>query len=297
MQEARNPPCLLLVLDLNPFFWGCRTTTNLQKTDKNQVVDDEGLSSAAEPPAAPTVSEESEIGLAKFLSVLTVFLNAYRLMHKDAGIRIIASHLEGATLLVDNTHPGKLSVELRKKLRFLAKNSHHSFTEDSAPAELGSKLGAALSLSLCIANKLIREDITPRILVFMASPDVSKQYISVMNCIFSAQKLKILIDSCILYREDSSLLQQAAYITGGVYLRPAMQEDALIEYLLCAFLPDGDTRQYLKVPLLQKVDFRASCFCHKQPRDVAFVCSVCLSIFCTFVPVCPTCRVKFPFVL
>ena len=35
---------------------------------------------------------------------------------------------------------------------------------------------------------------------------------------------------------------------------------------------------------------RAACFCHRQLVDVGYVCSVCLSIFCKFNPVCTTCH-------
>ncbi|KAG5457016.1 MAG: transcription factor Tfb4-domain-containing protein [Olpidium bornovanus] len=46
-------------------------------------------------------------------------------------------------------------------------------------------------------------------------------------------------------------------------------------------------------PSEDRVDFRAACFCHKRIVDVAHVCSVCLSIFCSFRAVCSTCRTKF----
>ena len=39
--------------------------------------------------------------------------------------------------------------------------------------------------------------------------------------------------------------------------------------------------------------FRAACFCHRELIDVGFVCSVCLSIFCKFSPICTTCHTVF----
>ena len=41
------------------------------------------------------------------------------------------------------------------------------------------------------------------------------------------------------------------------------------------------------------LSFRAACFCHRQLIDVGFVCSVCLSIFCKFSPICTTCHTVF----
>ena len=44
-----------------------------------------------------------------------------------------------------------------------------------------------------------------------------------------------------------------------------------------------------------QVDFRAACFCHRQLIDIGFVCSVCLSVFCSFTPICTTCDCNFEF--
>ncbi|KAJ3482184.1 hypothetical protein NLI96_g7158 [Meripilus lineatus] len=115
----------------------------------------------------------------------------------------------------------------------------------------------------------------PRILILSVSPDQPSSYIPIMNSIFSAQKLRVTIDVCKLSPPESVFLQQAAHLTGGSYIfleRP----DALLQYMT------------------DKVDFRAACFCHKKIVDIGFVCSVCLSIFCQPVPVCSTCRTKFP---
>ena len=301
--ETPHTPCLLVVVDMNPFFWGARSyaETDAQPTAAAEVAEggEPSLPSEAAPAREPFSG--AQLHLSEFLAVLLTFLNAYRLTNRDSQVRVIGCHLTGAVLLLDTTKlKGFLAKELTESVRQLARTTSVAPQASAADADAdgidyGSKLGAALSLGICIGSKLIREKCTPRIIVFSVSPDLSEQYIAVMNCIFSAQKLKILIDACVLFEQDSSLLQQAAYITGGVYLRPRAQKQALIQYLLSAFLPDAETRQYIKVPLLKSVDFRASCFCHKRSENIAYVCSVCLSIFCTFLPVCPTCSVRFPF--
>jgi len=150
-------------------------------------------------------------------------------------------------------------------------------------------------MSLCYINHLTKEQpiLKPKILIISASPDTSSQYIPLMNCIFSAQKKSVPIDSCILSNQDSSFFQQASHITGGIYLKPQHQA-GLLQYLLSYFIADNFSRRFLFMPVQSKVDFRASCFCHKRIIDVGFVCSVCLSIFCTFIPVCSTCKAKFP---
>ena len=38
------------------------------------------------------------------------------------------------------------------------------------------------------------------------------------------------------------------------------------------------------------VDFETNCACHQKTISIGHVCSVCLSIFCNFIPVCSMCR-------
>jgi len=169
--------------------------------------------------------------------------------------------------------------------------------------EAPSELVGALTKSLCHINRILTSTHTrpdaqataldPRILILSVSPDQSSSYIPIMNSIFSAQKLKVTIDVCKVYGTESVFLQQAAHLTGGSYIyldRP----DALLQYLTMSFLPPPGIRQLLSVPTQDRIDFRAACFCHKNIVDIGFVCSVCLSIFCQPVPVCSTCRTKFP---
>ncbi|KAI9450528.1 transcription factor Tfb4 [Russula earlei] len=155
-------------------------------------------------------------------------------------------------------------------------------------------LVGALTKALCFINRLAHPSLgsvadetmvstDPRILILSVSPDLSASYIPVMNSIFSAQKLKVTIDVC----------KQAAHLTGGSYIY-LERRDALLQYLMMSFLPPPSLRHIIAVPRQEKVDFRAACFCHKNIVDIGFVCSVCLSIFCSPVPVCSTCRTKFP---
>ncbi|GJN18884.1 hypothetical protein PR202_gb06094 [Eleusine coracana subsp. coracana] len=138
----------------------------------------------------------------------------------------------------------------------------------------------------------------------------SGEYVAVMNSIFSAQRSSVPIDSCIVGTQDSAFLQQASYITGGVYLKPQelnglfqylaiSQYQSTVELLLfefhiilqsdCVFATDLHSRTFLRLPKTLGVDFRASCFCHKKTIDMGFVCSVCLSIFCKNQKKCSTC--------
>ncbi|PSC74346.1 general transcription factor IIH subunit 3 [Micractinium conductrix] len=131
-----------------------------------------------------------------------------------------------------------------------------------------------------------------RVLCLSGGTDVPSQYIAVMNAIFSAQRSGILIDACQLGPGHSAFLQQAAFLTGGVYLKPAKPQ-ALAQYLNSVFALDARTRGMLRLPGAAHVDFRPSCFCHKRQIDLGFVCSACLSIFCEQLPACTTCGTDF----
>ncbi|KAH3918404.1 hypothetical protein HBI56_133060 [Parastagonospora nodorum] len=140
------------------------------------------------------------------------------------------------------------------------------------------------------STHLDRIALTSRILIVSVSGDLANQYIPVMNSIFAAQRKKIPIDILKL-AGDTVLLQQASDATGGVYMKPERPE-GLLQYLMMAYLPDATARKSLIIPSAGGVDFRAACFCHRNVVDIGYVCSVCLSIFCTSVlpdNLCLTC--------
>lgn len=141
-----------------------------------------------------------------------------------------------------------------------------------------------------------------RILVILASDDVPDQYVPVMNCISSAQRMRIPIDTfMLLHGTDSTYFQQAAHLTSGIYLRPLglsnQIDDSLQQYLSAVFLPDSLSREYLAKPVQGEVDFRATCFKTRQMIEEGYTCSVCLSTFDISVGKgafsCPTCRARF----
>lgn len=78
---------------------------------------------------------------------------------------------------------------------------------------------------------------TARILVISVSGDLANQYVSVMNSIFAAQRMRCAVDICKI-AGDTVFLQQASDATGGVYMQLEHPE-ALLQYLLVS---DSDSR-------------------------------------------------------
>eukprot|EP01103_Thecamoeba_quadrilineata_P010985 TRINITY_DN2518_c0_g1_i1.p1 TRINITY_DN2518_c0_g1~~TRINITY_DN2518_c0_g1_i1.p1 ORF type:complete len:237 (-),score=28.37 TRINITY_DN2518_c0_g1_i1:32-742(-) len=224
------------------------------------------------------------------------------LSHKNL-LAIISSHVdESFFLFPDNkkksvtensvlTNFNEVKVTVISQLKQL---TQESFALSFGDHSIESMLSGALSLALCYINRIAKDKprIKPRMFVLTVSPDVPAQYVAIMNCIFSAQKEDIPVDSCVLHSQDSPFLQQASHITSGIYLKPPRQE-VLLQYLLSVYLTDRYSRRFLRLPAQPLVDFRASCFCHRSVINQGFVCSVCLSIYCDFYPVCSTCGSKF----
>ena len=164
----------------------------------------------------------------------------------------------------------------------------------------------ALALALCHINRIttaMSEHATERrgagatsfqhrILVLSATPDVSAQYVPMMNCIFSAQKQGIQVDVCKLLGDETVFLRQACHLTGGHYYH-VPRLDGLLQVLMTTFLPSRSIQASLMFPALDDVDFRAACFCHRRNVDIGYVCSVCLSIFCEPRDTCLICHAAF----
>ncbi|CAO3590773.1 unnamed protein product [Absidia cylindrospora] len=281
-----NSNLLVLIIDTNPFVWD-----QIAKADTPLSLDDA-------------------------LRQVLIFVNAHLALKYNNKVVVIASHGGHSKFLYPLPHQeGQLlHVSTSNSKRNANMYPHFQLVTDQIVEGLQDLLSdtdilkkenftssmttGAFSMALCYINRVIKTDdlghIKPRILILSVSPDAPQQYIPLMNCIFSAQKMGIPVDVCRVYEEETAFLQQAANITGGVYIN-VDNSQALLQYLMFAFLPERYARNFLNLPSQDLVDFRAACFCHKNIIDVGFVCSVCLSIFCSWTPVCSTCKTKFAF--
>ncbi|KAL6854150.1 TFIIH subunit Tfb4/p34 [Trichoderma novae-zelandiae] len=165
--------------------------------------------------------------------------------------------------------------------------------------QVTTQLSGALTLALCRINKaaqaLSSSDTTlsnaapvnstapppvkGRIVVISVSDSEPSQYIPTMNAVFAAAHNQVAIDTIAL-AGDSTFLQQACFNTNGIFLR-ASNPQGLLTYLMFGLIPDTEARASLITPTHDTVDFRTACFCHGRVVDTGYVCSVCLSIFCS----------------
>lgn len=283
---------LVIIIDTNPVWWGQHF-----------------------------LQDNSQCDFFGCLDSLLVFANSHLMMKHGNQLAIIASHTNQSYFLYPQgkieepcvSDPNSETTD-ENGARALSDGRYELFTQVDEQITtqvknlvLGSEEGqlysdcviaGSLAMALCFIHRMekqmhLGEKMSSRILVIKGSEDNPAQYMNFMNTVFSAQKQNVVMDGCILGK-DSGLLQQACDITGGTYLKlPTVT--GLLQYLLCVFLPDPDVRHKLILPARVQVDYRAACFCHRNLIDIGYVCSVCLSIFCSFSPICSTCQTTFKF--
>ncbi|XP_050409485.1 general transcription factor IIH subunit 3 [Patella vulgata] len=298
MSDKNNSSLLVIILDTNPIWWG---QTN-SKSGANSC-------------------------LSTCLNSVMVFANSHLMFSHSNKLAVIAAHTNKSCFLYplpkepvtidpvvdteNETEENSVKVpqigqndgkyELFAQFNETIKSEIQNLIfNDKLEGELysDSLIAGAMSMALCYIHRMekeasVGEDVSSRILVIKGSEDNAAQYMNFMNAVFTAQKQNVVIDACIL-DNDSGLLQQACDITGGMYLK-VPQMSGLLQYLLWVFLPDPVMRCKLTLPPKAQVDYRAACFCHRNLIDIGYVCSVCLSIYCSFSPICSTCQTTFKF--
>ncbi|NXW65939.1 TF2H3 factor, partial [Eurystomus gularis] len=272
---------LVIIIDTNPIWWGKKALG------------------------------EAEFTLSKCIDTVMVLGNSHLLMNRNNRLAVIASHTQESRFLypgkrwasADPFGDGASTIESNCSGSKDGKYELLTAINDAIAEEIKdlmtktemrgeqteTLLAGSLAKALCCILLITESSKIPY--VIKAAEDSALQYMNLMNVIFAAQKRSVLIDACVL-DSDSGLLQQACDITGGIYLK-VLHMPSLLQYLLWVFLPDQEQRSQLVLPPPVHVDYRAACFCHRNLIEIGYVCSVCLSIFCNFSPICSTCETAF----
>ncbi|GER41893.1 basal transcription factor complex subunit-related [Striga asiatica] len=203
---------LMVLIDTNPFFWN---------------------------------SVKSTLPFSKFLSHVLAFLNSILLVNQQNQVVVIATGYNYCDYVFDSsaTQSQNLRAEhLLQKLDEFVEKDGSICLEDSVDGPGSSLLSGSLSMALCYIQRVFRSGPLhpqPRILCLHGSPDGPGQYVAIMNSIFSAQRSTVPIDSCVIGHQNSAFLQQASYITGGVYVKPQVLDGLfqLFLRLICILAP------------------------------------------------------------
>jgi hypothetical protein len=135
----------------------------------------------------------------------------------------------------------------------------------------------AISKALCFVNRKKGKN---RLLVIQKAVIEDEQE-PALNLMIAAQGMKVEIDGLAL-SECESLAKTSAF-TGGFYMRQGCV--GVLQTLLQVYLP-------VVRPRAKNEDFLPYCNCCKKQVNKAFVCSVCLSLFCRYSPECESCGVR-----
>lgn len=252
---------------------------------------------------SPSVNQQK---YKKWLDSIITFCNSHLMLDEKNELTVIGSYITANKLILATDvgikptrtiYPQSgqfekfafISEIIQTGIINLIKNSRVLVSNDCL-------LASAIGMALCKINVLTR--LSSRILVVSCSIQAgsyASQYMNLMNSFFAAQKMNVPIDSCVFMKDESkrgSIIEQGCDLTGGHFLNmPDISGN--LEYLLWIFLPNTGVRETLLLPERRKATHRAACFCHRNIIDVGYVCSVCLSIFCTFSPICSTCQTHF----
>lgn len=242
----------------------------------------------------------------KWLDSVITFCNSHLMIDEKNELTVIASFTTSNKVLLsteDGINPPRNIVPQQgqfEKFAFVADILRHGIVDfmRNSPVVVESDclLAGAIGMALCKIN--IAKKLPSRILIVSCSLQVGSyatQYMNLMNSFFAAQKMNVPIDACVHMKEEAkrgSILEQGCDLTGGHYLNvPDVAGN--LEYLLWIFLPGTSRRETLLLPERRKATHRAACFCHRNIIDIGYVCSVCLSIFCTYSPICSSCQTHF----
>ncbi|CCD22681.1 TFIIH/NER complex subunit TFB4 NDAI_0A05260 [Naumovozyma dairenensis CBS 421] len=293
--SEETPSLLTVIIDITPKLW----------TELDQETEENG-------------------SLISVLKSLIVFLNAHLAFNSSNQVAVIASHSQGIKYLYPQNTKGsdEESSSKTKDLSIINKDMYRRFrnVDETLVEELytlfekerdqidkfkqKSTLSGAMSAGLTYINRLSREleaiSLKSRLMVLTCggkgeSKDEIFQYIPIMNCIFSANKIKCPIDVVkIGGSERSTFLQQTTDATNGVYLHVESSK-GLIQYLSTAMFIDPSLRQIIVKPNHGSVDFRTSCYLTGKVVAIGYICSVCLCVLSIIPPgnKCPACDSEF----
>lgn len=294
-----SPSLLTVVIDITPQLW---TEFDEKNGKKGNILD--------------------------VLKALIVFLNAHLAFNISNQVAVIAAHSQGIKYLYpksgsnsnasdldgdDEANTDKFIISKNMYRRFrnvdetLVEELYTLFKEEEknvGKVTQKSTLAGGMSAALAYTDRITREmetmSLKSRIMVITCGSEKNNreeifQYIPIMNCIFSATKIKCPIDVVkVGGSKDSTFLQQTTDATNGIYLH-VTSTNGLLQYFSIAMFIDPSLRQIIVKPNKGSVDFRTSCYVTGRVVAVGYICSVCLCVLSIIPPgnKCPACDSEF----
>ncbi|XP_075266208.1 general transcription factor IIH subunit 3-like isoform X2 [Convolutriloba macropyga] len=263
-------PLLFVLADVHPYWWG-----------------------------RLTMQKKISISFDDFIDQIAIFSNAYLSLSSANSLCAAAFHFKDCILFRSEDHftnqqfqGSAFCNQFSQKVADFMSNMQED-RQSIVDKKLSERSGfvPALIKSLCMANKILKSDpdVKIRFLILKVSPILSAEYLPLMNCLFACQKEKLIVDVFSLCFYTTSLQQMSA-LSNGTFFKCPEDANKILHFLSAHFLMSAEFREKKLIkPSSQLLDYKASCFCHRRLVDVGWICSVCLSVFCAFTPICITC--------
>lgn len=188
--ENNDPNLLVLIIDTNTCAW--------QDHHKRHSTND------------------LKLNFENLVKSLAFLLQSYLLTHRDNRLVVISASDNGHSEVIYPTTshnivptPSIFQSYFIEKLLLKSSKPNNPTTGHVKSSSTFSSLSSAFSNALCIINKqtIKSAKLQSQIIVTQVSSDDASTYNQIMNSIFSAHKLNVLIDSLVLSSTDSTFLQ------------------------------------------------------------------------------------------
>jgi transcription initiation factor TFIIH subunit 3 len=128
-----------------------------------------------------------------------------------------------------------------------------------------------------------------RIVMFSNSAVDNKVFSKLMNSVFVLEHKQIILDVIEFSGQPQDYLLQSAQKTNGVYIvhQPSASSPnscfpnrEFPQYIMQVLTIGNSQREAFKMPYQSKTNFSGTCTCHNERIEFAWVCSICLGIYC-----------------
>lgn len=186
------------------------------------VVDIQSLLNFALTKAGQTDMEALHKVIQDTVSAIAVFCSSYALMHRQNMLSVLTSQVISTSVIYPTPSDDSFIPELHTLSNKITTGITAAMADHMVrigEQHLTDTTRGALSQSFSTALSIINrhKDVQSRILVLQFERDRNQNYNALMNSIFSAQKLNILVDALVLASFDSHLLQ-----VGNIYIEREM---------------------------------------------------------------------------
>ena len=126
-------------------------------------------------------------------------------------------------------------------------------------------------------------------MVFSNSLVDNKVFGKLMNSVFVLEHKQIVLDVIEFSGQPQDYLLQSAQKTNGVYVAhqtgtsssgACFPNREFPQYIMQVLTIGSSLRDVFKMPFQSKTNFSGTCSCHNDKIELAWVCSICLGIYC-----------------